>query len=73
MTDNNFFKAAGIWMFTLILGTTTLYGQQIRDIDEIQVVAPYEPSISDAFKININPVIQDTMTVAMDFDYRLRP
>ena len=73
MTDKNLFKAAGIWMITLILGTTTLYGQQIRDIDEIQVVAPYEPSISDAFKININPVIQDTMTVAMDFDYRLRP
>ncbi len=73
MTDNNLLKAAGIWMFTLILGTTALYGQQIRDIDEIQVVAPYEPSISDAFKININPVIQDTMTVAMDFDYRLRP
>lgn len=73
MTDKNLFKAAGIWMFTLILGANTLYGQQIRDIDEIQVVAPYEPSISDAFKININPVIRDTVTVAMDFDYRLRP
>ncbi|MFP4690431.1 MAG: hypothetical protein ACLFMU_00790 [Bacteroidales bacterium] len=73
MTDKNLFKAVGIWMLALILGTTTLYGQQIRDIDEIQVVAPYEPSISDAFKININPVIPDTMTMAMDYNYRLRP
>lgn len=50
-----------------------LYAQRPLEIDEIQVVAPYEPSISDAFKININPVIEDTMTVAMDFNYTIQP
>jgi len=47
--------------------------QRELDIDEIQVVAPYEPSISDAFKINLDPTIEDTVTVDMDFDYRIEP
>lgn len=49
------------------------YGQRPLDIDEIRVVAPYEPSISDAFKININPSIEDTVRVRMDFDYSITP
>ncbi len=57
----------------LIMGGSSLIGQRPLDIDEIKVIAPYEPSISDAFKININPVIQDTMTVDIDFDYSIRP
>ncbi len=48
-------------------------GQRELDIDEIQVIAPYEPSISEAFKINLDPVIEDTVTVDMDFDYRIEP
>ena len=57
----------------LIMSGGYLSGQTPLDIDEIKVIAPYEPSISDAFKININPVIQDTMTVDIDFDYSIRP
>ncbi len=55
--------------------TQSLSGQTQTglDIDDIQVVAPYEPTISDAFKININPVIEDTVTIQMDFDYRIQP
>lgn len=50
-----------------------LHAQRVLDIDEIQVVAPYEPTISDAFKININPSIEDTLRVEMDFDYSIQP
>ncbi len=55
------------------LAVTDLLAQRPLEIDEIQVVAPYEPSISDAFKININPVIADTLTVDMDFNYAIQP
>ncbi len=48
-------------------------GQRELDIDEIHVIAPYEPSISEAFKINLDPVILDTVAVDMDFDYRIEP
>ncbi len=60
----------------LIAGITHnghVMGQRELDIDEIQVIAPYEPSISEAFKINLDPVIEDTVTVDMDFDYRIEP
>lgn len=49
-----------------------MHAQQL-DIDEIQVIAPYEPTISDAFKININPSIEDTVRVQLDFDYTISP
>ncbi len=57
----------------LLFAASSMFGQRPLEIDEIKVVAPYEPSISDAFKININPVIQDTMTVNIDFDYSIQP
>ena len=44
-------------------------GQSPFDLDEVKVVAPYEPTISDAFKIMLNPVIQDTLDIDIDFDY----
>ncbi len=55
------------------IAESDLFGQRPLEIDEIQVVAPYEPSISDAFKININPVIADTLSVDMDFNYSIQP
>ena len=61
-------------LILLLVGTAgNLHAQDRMDIDEIQVVAPYEPSISDAFKININPTIDDTTRVQMDFDYQIPP
>ncbi len=50
-----------------------IQAQRILDIDEVQVVAPYEPTISDAYKINLNPRIDDTISVNLDFDYRIQP
>lgn len=46
---------------------------QQLDFDEVQVIAPFEPSISDAFKINFNPSIEDTMQVDINFEYRIFP
>jgi hypothetical protein len=40
---------------------TSLYGQEDKLNKEVQVVRPYEPSISDAFKINLLPKIDDTL------------
>ncbi|MCD4695058.1 MAG: hypothetical protein K8S16_02360, partial [Bacteroidales bacterium] len=37
--------------------------------DEITVVAPYRPTVSDAFKINISPRIQEDKLVKPEFDY----
>ncbi len=41
--------------------------------EEITVIAAYEPSISDAFKININPVITDTTSRITDHNYTILP
>ncbi len=60
-------------MVACIILPGNIQGQRPLDIDEIQVIAPYEPSISDAFKINMNPSIEDTARVQIDFDYRISP
>lgn len=46
---------------------------QQLDFDEVIVIAPFEPSISDAFKINFNPLIEDTLQADFNFDYRIFP
>lgn len=40
---------------------------------EVSVVKPYEPTIADAFKINIMPNIVDTSLVLSRFEYKLFP
>jgi hypothetical protein len=50
-----------------------LTAQEELEFQEVQVIAPYEPTISDAFKINFNPSIEDTMTVDIAFDYSISP
>ena len=68
-----FSKIAALLLIAGIAHNGHVMGQRELDIDEIQVIAPYEPSISEAFKINLDPVIEDTVTVDMDFDYRIEP
>jgi hypothetical protein len=55
-----------------LLAYIPAYGQQL-DFDEIKVIAPYEPTISDAFKINFNPKIDDTLKVNIEFSYLINP
>ncbi len=52
---------------------TSLTAQEELEFQEVQVIAPYEPTISDAFKINFNPSVEDTMTVDIAFDYSISP
>jgi hypothetical protein len=40
--------------------------------EEINVIAPYEPSISDAFKINRNPEINDTIINIPKLTYSIK-
>jgi hypothetical protein len=56
----------------LIISVNKSFAQQL-DFDEIKVIAPYEPTISDAFKINFNPKIDDTLKVNLDFSYLINP
>ncbi len=40
---------------------------------EIVVVKPYEPSLSDAFKINVLPRVSDSISIRPDFNYSIEP
>ncbi len=68
------FLMKNFWLLLaiVVLPAGMMHAQQL-DIDEIQVIAPYEPTISDAFKININPSIEDTVRIQLDFDYKIQP
>jgi hypothetical protein len=60
----------------LLLLTATgsvLRAQQNMEIEEITVIAPYVPTISDAYKINDSPRLDDTLTVNLDFAYQISP
>jgi hypothetical protein len=50
-----------IFLFLLLLFSNVIFSQKKKkdkiDTEEIKVVKPYSPTVSDAFKININPVI----------------
>lgn len=48
-----------------------LFGQDDKLNKEVQVVRPYEPSISDAFKINLLPKIDDTLKQVPNLSYNL--
>ncbi len=72
MYNKNHFRSL-LMLISLVMTGAISYGQRPLDIDEIQVIAPYVPTISDAYKININPVIEDTISIDTDFDYRIRP
>ncbi len=61
-------------LFCIVMGLSPRHTHaQELDFDEVQVIAPYEPTISDAFKINFNPSIEDTLQVNIEFDYQINP
>ena len=47
------------------------FGQDDKLNKEVQVVRPYNPSISDAFKINLLPKIDDTLKLVPNLSYNL--
>lgn len=51
-----------------------MYSIPAQDISrDVIVVKPYEPTLSDAFKINTLPVIDDTVTITPTFNYSILP
>jgi hypothetical protein len=58
----------------ILMGATTGWLQAQEEIDkEIVVVKPYEPSLSDAFKINVLPTVSDSISIRPDFNYTIEP
>ena len=47
----------------------SLHSQKIEK--EVTVVKPYEPTLSDAFKINLMPDLRDSVMLMPEFDYRI--
>jgi len=67
---------SGIKVILLVLVSTTIIGltgwsQEVSETEEITVVAPYQPSVSDAFKINVSPRIPEEKLDKPDFDYSI--
>ena len=54
------------------LGLGVSSAQEVID-KEIVVVKPYQPSLSDAYKINMLPGISDTISIHPSFDYTIEP
>jgi hypothetical protein len=59
----------------LLLLVSSVNGQDGKLTKEVEVVRPYEPTISDAFKINMMPHVDDTTRIVPTFTYNiaLRP
>ena len=55
-----------------IMHTPALHAQE-RIERQVQVIKPYEPSVSDAFKISVLPLITDTIRILPDFQYSIFP
>ncbi|MCD4731409.1 MAG: hypothetical protein K8R74_12460 [Bacteroidales bacterium] len=47
--------------------------QEVTETEEITVVAPYQPSVSDAFKINVSPRIPEEKLDKPNFSYDIVP
>ncbi|MDY0253918.1 MAG: hypothetical protein RBR30_05855 [Tenuifilaceae bacterium] len=58
-------------VFITLVSCGNVFGQQDKLTQQVQVVRPYEPSISDAFKLNMLPQVEDTIRVTPTFSYNL--
>lgn len=56
---------------TLVLFIANMIFAQNKISNDVQVVGPYQPTISDAYKINMLPKIVDTTKVESKFDYSI--
>jgi len=68
-----------VMRYILVLGMAIMIGlpevvlAQDRIDKEIVVVKPYQPSLSDAYKINILPMVSDSISIRPSFDYSIQP
>ncbi|MCX7862626.1 MAG: hypothetical protein N2449_06495 [Bacteroidales bacterium] len=61
------------FLWFILCNTASVLIAQSNLHQEVSVVKPYEPTIADAFKINIMPNIVDTNKILSKFDYKLFP
>ena len=68
-------RQRNILMAALLLMCVNSGGIQAQEEinKEIVVVKPYEPSLSDAFKINVLPTVSDSISIRPDFNYTIEP
>ena len=65
-------QSIGLVIGYFLLVSTALYSQDpIRK--EVKVVKPYEPSLSDAFKVTHLPVLDDTLQLIPEYNYSITP
>lgn len=55
-----------------LMGMTVIFGQTDTLQKRVEVVKPYDPSVTDAYKINYLPVISDTTKITPRYDYKTR-
>lgn len=60
-----------VWV-ALAMFSSQAYCQINDDKNEVTVIASYEPTISDAFKINFNPGIKDSVYEQPTFNYSIQ-
>ncbi|MEZ5195794.1 MAG: hypothetical protein R2764_05180 [Bacteroidales bacterium] len=49
-----------------------IHSQEVSQTEEVTVVAPYQPKVSEAFKINISPKIPDEEIEKPEFKYSIK-
>ncbi len=69
---NNNIKHIIFTIVALISSSWSIYAQQL-DTTTIVTVKPYSPTLSDAFKIKDNPILQDTDKVIPTLSYSFIP
>ncbi len=62
-------KAKILFILAMNILAIGAVGQEVSDNEEITVVAPYQPTVSEAIKINVSPRIPDEELNKPDFIY----
>lgn len=56
-------------LFSIFAGISAVVAAQTPIKKEVEVVKPYQPIISDAYKINVLPKINDSVIIKPNFEY----
>ena len=56
-------------IFALLFFSITIYAQENGYNPKVNVIGPHNPTLSDAFKINSNPIITDTLVQSPSIKY----
>lgn len=67
-----YYKIIFITTFFSSISFNSVISQINDNKNEVTVIASYEPSLSDAFKINFNPSLKDSVFELPSFDYKIQ-